>query len=107
MFCFFEDFDVANCADDSTPYCTNKSAYNIFNNLEQSSKNLFEWLNKNYTKANTGKNYLLLSENSRATAITDNIYIELDEQVLLGITIDLTLLLKNISIVFARKHVKS
>ena len=58
-------------------------------------------------KVNTGKNHLLLSENSRATAITDNIYIESDEQVLLGIAIDLTLILKNISIVLARKHVKS
>ena len=40
-------------------------------------------------KVNTGKSHLLLSGNSRATATIDNSYTELvDEQVLLGITID-------------------
>ena len=40
-------------------------------------------------KVNTGKSYLLLSGNSRATATIDNSYIESeDEQVLLGATID-------------------
>ena len=40
-------------------------------------------------KVNTGKSYLLLSDNSRATATIDNSYIESeDEQVLLGATID-------------------
>ena len=59
-------------------------------------------------KVNTGKSHLLLSGNSRATATTDNSYIELeDEQVLLDITLILTLLLKTISIIFARKLVKS
>ena len=54
------------------------------NNLEQSSPVLFEWLNNNYMKVNTGKSHLLLSGNSRATATIDNSYIESeDEQVLL------------------------
>ena len=40
-------------------------------------------------KVNTGKSHLLLSGDSRATAIVDNSYIESeDEQVLLGITTD-------------------
>ena len=59
-------------------------------------------------KVNTGKGHLLLSGNSRATATIDNSYIESeDEQVLLGITIDSNLILKTISIVFARKQVKN
>ena len=81
-----------------------RSAEFVFNNLEQSSTVLFEWLNNNYIKVNTGKSHLTLSGNSKATAMIDNRYIESeDEQVLLGITIDS----KTISIVFTRKQVKS
>ena len=61
MFYFLEDFDIANYADDSTPYCAGKSAEFVVNNLEQSSAILFEWLNNNYMKVNTGKSHLLLS----------------------------------------------
>ena len=76
-------------ADDSTPHCAGKNAEYVVNNLEQSSTILFEWLNNNYMKINTGKSHLLLSGNSRATATIDNSYIESeDKQVLLGITID-------------------
>ena len=96
MFYFLEGFDIANYADDSTPYCAGKSAESVVNNLEQSSTILFKWLNNNYMKVNTGKSHLLLSGNSRATATIDNSYIESeDEQVLLGITIDSNLTFEN------------
>ena len=58
MFYFHEDFDIANYADDSTPYCAGKTAEFIVNNLEQSSTNLSEWLSINYMKVNTGKSHL-------------------------------------------------
>ena len=54
MFYFLEDFDIANYADDSTPYCAGKSAEFVVISLEQSSSILFEWLNNNYMKLNTG-----------------------------------------------------
>ena len=57
---FLEDFDIANYADDSTPYCAGKSVEVVVNNLEQSSAILFEWLNNNYMKVNTGKSHLLI-----------------------------------------------
>ena len=41
MFYFFEDFDIANYADDSTPYCAGKTGKFVVNNLEQSSTILF------------------------------------------------------------------
>ena len=72
MFYFLEDFDIANFADDSTPYCAGKSAKFIVNNLGQWSAILFEWINKNYMKVNTGKSHLLLSGKSLATATIDN-----------------------------------
>ena len=96
MFYFLEGFDIANYADDSTPYCAGKSAESVVNNLEQLSTILFKWLNNNYMKVNTGKSHLLLSGNSRTTATIDNNYIESeDEQVLLDIAIDSNLTFEN------------
>ena len=96
MFYFLEGFDIADYADDSTPYCAGKSAESVVNKLGQSSTILFKWLNNNYMKVNTGKSHLLLLGNSRATATIDNRYIESeDEQVLLGITINSNLTFEN------------
>ena len=72
MFHFLEDFDIAHYADDLTPYYAGKSAEFVISNLEQSLPVLFEWLNNNYMKINTGKSHLLLSGNSRATVTIDN-----------------------------------
>ena len=89
MFYFFEDVDIANYANDSTPYCAVKCAEFVVNNLKQWSTLLFEWLNNNYMEVNTGKRHLLLSDNSRATAAIENSYTKSeDEQVVLGIAID-------------------
>ena len=89
MFYFLEDFDIANYADDTTPYYARKSTEFVVNNLEQSSAILSEWLNNNYMKVNICQSHLLLSGNSRVTTTIDNSYIESgDEQVLLGITVD-------------------
>ena len=88
MFYFLEDFDIANYADDSTPYNADKNIEFVVNNLEHSSSILFKWLNDNYMKVNTDKSHLLVSGNVRATAKIDNSYIESEkEQMLLGITI--------------------
>ena len=91
MLYFLEDFDTANYEDDSRPYCAGKSAEFVVNNLEQSSTILFEWLDNNCMKVNTGKIHPLLSCNFRATATIDNSYIE----VLLGITVDSNLTFEN------------
>ena len=39
---FLEDFDIANYADNSAPYCACKSVEFVVDNLEQSSSILFE-----------------------------------------------------------------
>ena len=54
-FYFLEDFDIANYADDSTPYNVDKNIEFLLNNLEQSLSILFKWLNDNCVKVNTGK----------------------------------------------------
>ena len=96
IFYFLEDFDIANYADNSTPYCAAKSAEFVVNHLEQSSTILFEWLSNNYMKVNTGKSHLLLPGKSEANATIGNNYIESeDEQVLLGIKTDSNLTFEN------------
>ena len=96
MFYFLEYFDIANYADDTTPYCAGKSGEFVDNNLELSLTFLFEWRNNNYMKVNTGKTHLLFPGNSRAPATIDNSYIESeDEKVLLVTTIDSNLTFEN------------
>ena len=96
MFYFLEDYDIANYADDSTPYNADKNVESVVNNLEHSSSILFKWLNDNYMKVNTGKSHLLVSGNVRSKAKIDNNYIESEkEQMLLGITIDSNLTFEN------------
>ena len=93
---FLEDFDIANYVGDSTPYCADKSCKFVVSNLEQSSRTLFECLNKNYIKANTVKSHPILSGNSRDTATIDNNHTESEnKQVLLGVTIDSNLTFEN------------
>ena len=108
LFYCLDDFDIANYADESTPYFPGESAELVVNKLEQPSGIIFEWLNDNYMKVKTRKYHLLLSSNSRATAVIDNRCIEQeDENVLPNITIYLTLVFKTTSKVFAREQVKS
>ena len=65
-----------------------KSAEFVVNNLEESSTTLYECLNSNYMKVNTGRSHLLLLGNSRATTTIDNCYIESEyKQVSLAIII--------------------
>ena len=80
MFCFLEDFDLANYADDFTPYNADKNVEFIVNNLEHSSSILFEWLNDNHMNVNTGKSYLLFSGNGTVTAKMDNNHIDSERQ---------------------------
>ena len=89
MFYFMEDFEIANYADDSTPFSAKINHELVVEELEVSSSVLFTWLRNNYMKANTHKSHLLLSGNIDLNANIDGNVIESeDSQVLLGITID-------------------
>ena len=74
--------------DDTALYCASKSAEFVVNDSEQSSAILFEWLNNNYMKVNTGKSHLLLSGYSRATTTVDNSYIESEDEQVLSVNLD-------------------
>ena len=89
MFYFLENYELANYADDSTPYSAKRNHKLVIEELETSSSILFKWLQTNYMKVNTDKSHLLLSGNVSLTSNIDNKLIESEnEQVLLGVTID-------------------
>ena len=89
MFYFLENYELANYADDSTPYIAKRNHKLVIEELETSSSILFKWLQTNYMKVNTDKSHLLLSGNVSLTSNIDNKLIESEnEQVLLGVTID-------------------
>ena len=95
MFYFMEDFEIANYADDSTPFSAKMNHELVVEELEVSSSVLFTWLRNNYMKANTDKSHLLLSGNIDLNANIDGNVTESEEsQVLLRITIDSNLSFK-------------
>ena len=57
------------------PYNADKNIEFVVNNLDHSLTILFKWLNGNCMKLNTGKSYLLISGNVRATAKIDSNYV--------------------------------
>ena len=73
MFYFMKDYEIANYADDSTPFSAKPDHKSVVQELEVSSSILFTWLRNNYMKANTDKNHLLLSGNSNLTANIDGV----------------------------------
>ena len=98
MFYFMEDFEIANYADDSTPFSAKLDHKSVVEELEISSSVLFTWFRKNYMKANTEKSHLLLPGSNKLTANIDGNVIESDDnQILFGVTIDSNL--------FFNKHI--
>ena len=61
LFIFFQESDLANYADDNTPYACEKDIEAVLIKLEQDSKRLIEWVCYNSLKANPDKFHLLLS----------------------------------------------
>ena len=72
LFPFLPNFDIANYADDNTPYSANNDIVAMLSNLKLQSNILNKWFKDNFMKANPGKYHLLLS----ATEETNTLNIE-------------------------------
>ena len=72
LFPFIPNFDIANYADDNTPYSANNNIADVLSNLKLQSNILNNWSKDNYMKANPGKYHLLLN----ATEETNTLNIE-------------------------------
>ena len=55
------DINIANYADDNTPFVSGHTPLNVITSLENAAEKLFEWFTNNHMKANHEKCYLLMS----------------------------------------------
>ena len=88
---FFEDInlDIANYADDTTPYSYASDLSTILNNLQKGVEKMFEWFLENRLKANANKCHLLLSSKDSAKIEVGNYPVDnIDRVKLLGIHIE-------------------
>ena len=53
--------DIANYADDNTPYTSSNEVNGLIKSLEEASKELFKWFEHNLMKSNPDKCHLLVS----------------------------------------------
>ena len=69
LFYFLPEVDIANFADDSTPYVTNFDINEGLKDIEKITSTLFEWFSNNYMKANPDKCHLLTSSSDEVNLI--------------------------------------
>ena len=99
FFFIIEECDIANHADDNTPYLKGKNVAEISNGLENVLSNLFQWFTENKLKGNTSKCNLLIS--SVENVYVNNVNIGASQikcsncERLLGIDIDCELSFQN------------
>ena len=109
LFLFTEDLDIANYADDTTPYHCSDNTESVIEMLEIAATKLFQWFKDNNLKANADKCHLLLSTNeSEQININDTIIDSSKAEKLLGILIDnkklIALRFPRICLVYAPKN---
>ena len=83
------DIDIANYADDTTPYHCSDSTESVIEMLEIAATELFQWFQNNNLKANADKCHLLLSTSeTKQMQINDTNIDSCKVKKLLGILID-------------------
>ena len=61
LFLICKNSNIANFADDNTPYSCSKDVESVIIQLEKDSTTLLNWFSKNGLKANTERFHLILS----------------------------------------------
>ena len=91
IFYFVDEKDIANYADDNTPYAIDTNIESLINTIENDASILMKWFQDNYLKMNEDKCHLLIT-NQNDSCISVNIGNETisnrNSEKLLGITID-------------------
>ena len=67
LFFIVNSKDIANYADDNTPYATANDIDGLIASLEEVSKSLFTLFDNNLMKSNADKCHLLVSSNEKVT----------------------------------------
>ena len=89
LFFIIEKFDLANFADDNTPYVTGDNVSLVVKLLEEGACAIFQWFEDNEMKANADKCHVLLNTSNELTVKINEVQIKNSQsEKLLGITID-------------------
>ena len=90
IFYFVNKCDIANYADDTTPYAVGTTMDTLLNSLGKDTTILIKWSRDNYFQLNADKCHLLISRHSKDILINvEDEIIECSSSVkLLGVTID-------------------
>ena len=65
LFLVLKDVDIANFADDNTPFTSANNIDDLMDSLEKASSSLFKWFKDNLFKGNPDKCHLLVSTNGK------------------------------------------
>ena len=76
LFFILNKIDIANYADDNTPYSSSNDVNGHKKSLEEDLKELFKCFDDNLMKGNSGKCHLLVSINDNVAIRIGNIQIE-------------------------------
>ena len=96
IFYEWEENDIANYADYTTPYSSGTDIPTVISELHEFSTNVFNWFGNYHMKANPGICHLLLSAKSPEVVSIDGIQITSSTaETLLGITNDSELNFEN------------
>ena len=79
--------DIANFADDNTPFTSANNIDDLIHSLEKASSSLFKWFKDNLFKSNPDKCHLLISTNVKTKTNTGKYSIKNCEK-LWGVKID-------------------
>ena len=90
IFYIIKDVNIANFADDNSPFIFNKSITEVLNLLEEDSNKLYSWYELNCLKPNADKYHLLLSSHDKNLELSINTekVKNSSEEKLLGVTFD-------------------
>ena len=87
-----DGINIANCADDNTPFVSGDTFLSVTTSLENATEKLFEWFANNHMKANYDKCHLLISTLTPISIkIKDYIIRNSDNEKLLGVKVDANL----------------
>ena len=89
LFLVLKDVDIANFADDNTPFISANNIDDLIDSLEKASSSLFKWFKDNLCKGNPDKCHLLVSTNEKTKINIGEFSIENSGcEKLLGVKID-------------------
>ena len=89
LFLIHSDIDIANFADDNTPYLSAKNVEDVIESLERASVSLFRWFENNLLEGNADKCHFLVSTSKEGSLNVNNFNIKnSDCEKLFGVKFD-------------------